>query len=135
MKKWSGTSTSSSSSAIQSSDGNYGVGAKIAAATRNHAGLVYLSWKGGKGAMIHLWRDPATGQYGLRQMHRPDGSFEHWGEIDEDVRPEIIGEHGTKIILYGNAEDQDTMKAPRKPGHPRPIAKYLNTRYFDSRSP
>ena len=121
----------SSSSAVQSSDGNYGVGAKIAAATRNHAGLVYLSWKGGKGTMIHLWRDPATGQYGLRQMLRPDGTFEHWGEIDEDVRPEIINEHGTKIILYGNAEDQDTMKAPPEAGAPTTwIAKYLNTRYY-----
>src|SRR5688572_11578956 len=35
----------SSSAHIQSHAGNYGVGAKIAAATRNHAGLIYLSWK------------------------------------------------------------------------------------------
>src|SRR5687768_13093670 len=34
----------SSSSAEQSFLGNYGVGAKIAAATRNPAGLIYLSW-------------------------------------------------------------------------------------------
>ncbi len=121
----------SSSSSIQSSDGNYGVGAKIAAATRNHAGLVYLSWKEGKGTMIHLWRDPISGQYGLRQMLRPDGSFGHWGEIDEDVKPEVVGEHGTKIILYGNSLDQDTMKAPPEAGAPTTwIAKFLNTRYF-----
>ena len=35
----------SSSLREQSMTGNYGVGAKIAAATRNHAGLVYMSWK------------------------------------------------------------------------------------------
>ena len=121
----------SSSSSVQSSDGNYGVGAKIAAATRNHSGLVYLSWQENKGAMIHLWRDPQTGQYGLRQMERPDGSFGHWGVTDEDVRPEMIGEHGTKIILYGNSPDQDTMAAPQGASSPSTwIAKYLNTRYF-----
>jgi sensor histidine kinase regulating citrate/malate metabolism len=65
----------SSSLQQQSLSGNYGVGAKIAAATRNHAGLIYLSWKAEQGAMIHLWRDPDTGQYGLRQITRPDGTF------------------------------------------------------------
>src|SRR6266581_7354136 len=48
----------SSSGAQQSFTGNYAVGAKIAAATRNHAGMVYLSWKDGRGTMIHLWRNP-----------------------------------------------------------------------------
>lgn len=33
----------SSSASSQSMQGNYGVGAKIAAATRNHAGLIYTS--------------------------------------------------------------------------------------------
>ena len=65
----------SSSIAKQTLAGNYGVGAKVSAATRNHHGLIYLSWKEGKGAMIHLWRDPQTGQYGLRQfaLRDPDG--------------------------------------------------------------
>src|SRR5262249_1736875 len=48
----------SSSLVEQSVQGHYGVGAKIAAATRNHAGLIYLSWKDDHGSMIHLWRDP-----------------------------------------------------------------------------
>jgi len=48
----------SSSMSEQSETGNFGVGAKIAAAPRNHAGLIYLSWKDGVGYMIHLWRDP-----------------------------------------------------------------------------
>jgi hypothetical protein len=70
----------SSSLQEQSMTGNYGVGAKIAAATRNHAGLVYMSWKAGRGNMIHLWRDPETYQYGLRQFRRPDGTFGHYVE-------------------------------------------------------
>ena len=39
----------SSSVATQSLSGNYGVGAKIAAATRNPTGVLYLSWKQGEG--------------------------------------------------------------------------------------
>ncbi|MBZ5559958.1 MAG: ATP-binding protein [Acidobacteriia bacterium] len=121
----------SSSGTIQASDGNYGVGAKVAAATRNHAGLIYLSWKSGKGSMIHLWRNPGTKQYGLRQIQRPDGTFGHWADLDDLVKPEVIGEHGTKIILFGNSPEQDTMKAPAEAASPSAwIAKYLNSRYF-----
>lgn len=121
----------SSSATIQSVEGNYGVGAKIAAATRNHAGLIYLSWKGNEGNMIHLWRDPVTGQYGLRQIARPGGTYGHFAEIDDTIKPEIIGEHGTKIVLYGMTEGADSMKAPPEaPSPSRWIAKYLNARYF-----
>jgi hypothetical protein len=121
----------SSSSAAQSHSGNYGVGAKVAAATRNHAGLIYLSWKGGQGSMIHLWRDPDTGQYGLRQIEKPDGTFGHCAELEDTIKPDVIQGHGTKIILFGNAQDQDTMKAPAEAPSPSAwIARYLNTRYF-----
>jgi hypothetical protein len=65
----------SSSGRVQSVDGNYGVGAKISAATKNPAGVIYLSWKHGTGAMIHLWRNPETGEYGLKQMKLPNGSY------------------------------------------------------------
>jgi hypothetical protein len=121
----------SSSSSAQSLYGNYGVGAKIAAATRNHAGLIYLSWQYGRGSMIHLWRDPKSGQYGLRQIERPDGSFGHFAEVDDTIKPALIDQHGTRIVLFGMTDDADTMKAP--PGSPSPsrwIAKYLNPRYF-----
>lgn len=121
----------SSSGSIQSSDGNYGVGAKVAAATRNHAGLIYLSWKGSRGSMIHLWRNPDTRQYGLRQIQLLGGTFGHSAELDDMVKPEIIEDHGTKIILFGNSPDQDTMKAPPEAASPSAwIAKYLNSRYF-----
>ncbi len=121
----------SSSLSEQSLTGNYGVGAKIAAATRNHAGLIYMSWQNGVGAMIHLWKDPSTGEYGLRQIERPDGTFDHWAEIDDDVKPDIITDHGTKVILYGNTENHDTMRAPGGASSPsRWIAKHLNSRYF-----
>ena len=121
----------SSSGALQTSEGNYGVGAKIAAATRNHAGLIYLSWKDNQGAMIHLWRDPETGQYGLRQIENSLGELHHFGDIGEQFKPELIEEHGTKIILYGNTDEQDTLEPPPEaPSGARWVAKYLNTRYF-----
>ncbi len=121
----------SSSAQKQSIAGNYGVGAKIAAATRNHHGLIYLSWKKAQGAMIHLWRDPATGQYGLRQIERPDGSYGHHASVEDAVKPDIISEHGTRIVLHGNIADEDTVEAPEgAPNKSRWIAKYLNSRYF-----
>ncbi len=121
----------SSSLTEQSLTGRYGVGAKIAAATRNLAGLIYLSWKDGEGSMIHLWRDPRDGQYGLRQIQRPDGTFGHYGAVEDTIKPEMITDHGTKIILYGNHETDDTITAPEaSPSPSRWIAKYLNSRYF-----
>jgi hypothetical protein len=120
----------SSSLSDQSFDGNFGVGAKIAAATRNPAGLIYMSWKEGRGSVIHLWRDE-TGQYGLRQIERPDGSFGHFGDLEDSVKPDLIDQHGTMVTLLGKTDPDDTMKAPDSaPSPSRWIAKYLNSRYF-----
>jgi len=58
----------SSSGSQQSFTGNYGVGAKIAAATKNPAGVLYQSWKGGDGYMVLLEKNPATHSYGLRDI-------------------------------------------------------------------
>lgn len=91
----------SSSLSEQSLSGNYGVGAKIAAATRNHAGLIYMSWKNGVGAMIHWWKDPSNGVYGLRQIEPALDRLEQayrcsplwqsrlamWMKYDEDIDP------------------------------------------------
>lgn len=123
----------SSSIREQSMQGNFGVGAKIAAATRNHDGLVYLSWAGGQGSMIHLWRDPNSGVYGLRQLELPDGTYSHWAPIDDALKPDLIGDHGTMVVLLGNTSDQDTMRLPASSAAmsaSRWIARYLNTRYY-----
>jgi hypothetical protein len=122
----------SSSVSAQSMSGNYGVGAKIAAATRNPAGVLYLSWKQGEGSMIHLYRDSETGQYGLKQWQHQDGSYAHFLLIDDYVRPEIITQHGTKVVLLGTSDDANTMQAPQGVASPsRWISKYLNTRFFE----
>jgi hypothetical protein len=121
----------SSSLSKQSLHGNYGVGAKIAAATRNPAGVSYFSWKNGKGAMIRLHKDELTGQYGLQQWERSDGSWAHYLPIQDDLKPEIITDHGTMVVLHGRSATDNTLLAP--PGVPAPkrwITRYLNTRYF-----
>lgn len=124
----------SSSAHEQSHEGNYGVGAKIAAATRNHHGLIYLSWHNGTGSVIHLWRDPDSGEYGLRQQQRPNGTFGHWAHIEDTVKPREdpeIDQHGTKVVLLGNDPEENTMQAPPGAASPsRWVGRYLNTRYF-----
>src|SRR5438093_7322004 len=121
----------SSSASEQSLTGNYGVGAKIAAATRNHEGMLYLSWKHGRGSMIHLWRNPENGVYGLKQLARADGTFSEYLELEDSVRPDPIVDHGTMIVLLGSSEEDNTMKAPTGAASPsRWIAKYLNTRFY-----
>jgi hypothetical protein len=121
----------SSSVNVLSATGNYGVGAKIAAAPKNRVGLLYLSWKDGIGYMIHLWRDPSTGNYGLRQLALPDGSVGYWANIQSDTKPPLIDKNGTMVVLLGNEEEADTLAPPdATPSPSRWITKYLNTRYF-----
>ncbi|TAN21368.1 MAG: ATP-binding protein [Acidobacteria bacterium] len=117
----------SSSMHAQSKHGNFGMGAKIAAAPRSTHGLVYLSWKNGQGSMIHLWKDPTSGAYGLRR--HPNGEF--WLQITDDIKPDPIKGHGTAVIMLGNNYDENTMNAPPEAQIPsRWITRYLNGRYF-----
>lgn len=117
----------SSSMHRQSKHGNFGMGAKVAASPRNTLGLVYVSWKGGRGAMIHLWKDPDTDTYGLRR--HPNGEF--WLAVTDDIKPEPIKHHGTMVVLLGNKHGENTMDAPPEASIPsRWITRYLNSRYF-----
>jgi hypothetical protein len=117
----------SSSIHEQSATGNFGVGAKIAAAPLNPEGLVYLSWKDGIGSMIHLHKDPTTGDYGL--MRFANGEF--WQHIQNDVKPEPIADHGTMVVLLGKSPGQSTVEPPTGVRMPRKwILRYINSRFF-----
>lgn len=119
----------SSSLHKQSSDGNFGVGAKIAAAPRNPHGIVYMSWKDGVGHMIHLWFDPEERVYGLKRWAKNHGEF--WTPVSNDLKPEQIKNHGTVVVLLGKSDDHNTMDPPQDtPMRSRWILRYLNTRYF-----
>ena len=118
----------SSSIHEQSETGNFGVGAKISAAPLNPEGLVYLSWKDGVGYMIQLFKDPATGDYGLQRF--PSGEF--WQRMQNDVKPEPIKDHGTMVVLLGKSATQSTMEAPPGTRMARKwILRYLNSRFFE----
>jgi hypothetical protein len=121
----------SSSGHIQSVDGNFGVGAKIAAATRNPAGVVYQSWVDGQGTMIQLWRDPETQQYGLKQFQLPDGSYSHVVPLGPEAKPEQIDRHGTKVTLLGHGPKDRTIDGPAGvPTRSRWFNRQLGSRYF-----
>lgn len=121
----------SSSGSEQSFTGNYGVGAKIAAATKNPAGVIYQSWKNGDGWMVQLEKNSTTGEYGLRQWELKDGSYSYYVPLDDAVRPDEITAHGTKVILMGAKNSDSTIGPPPDAASPsRWISKYLNTRYF-----
>jgi len=115
---------------VQSSNGNFGVGAKLSAATRNREGLTYLSWKDGVGAIVHMWHDPVAKVYGLRRWEQNGGEF--WAPIADEHKPHEIDRHGTQVIFHGNSPDEQTVDAP--PGVSMPskwITRYLNSRYFE----
>jgi hypothetical protein len=119
----------SSSLHQQSSGGNFGVGAKIAAAPRNLHGIVYMSWKEGIGHMIHLWFDPEEKVYGLKRWAKNHGEF--WTPVSNDLKPEQIKDHGTVVVLLGKSDDDNTMEPPPDtPMKSHWILRYLNTRYF-----
>jgi hypothetical protein len=121
----------SSSGSEQSFTGNYGVGAKIAAATKNPAGVIYHSWKNGEGHMVQLGKSGTTGEYGLHQWELKDGTYAHYFPLDDAVKPPELGANGTKVILIGLHESDVTIAAPPDAASPsRWISKYLNTRYF-----
>ncbi len=122
----------SSSGAEQSMTANYGIGAKIAAATKNPAGVIYQSWKNGDGYMIQLEKSAETGEYGLCQWELEDGTYSHYMPLEDDVKPEEIDQHGTKVILLGKIDTENTMLPPKEAAAPsRWVSKYLNTRYFE----
>ena len=120
-----------SSRSQQSLGGNYGLGGKIACASRNPAGVVYQSWKNGEGHQVWLCRDDASGDYGLRQFRIDEDVFCHHPAVPPQFKPLIVDGHGTQVILMGRSESEDTTKAPEGiVDSPTWIARYLNSRYY-----
>jgi hypothetical protein len=126
----------SCSGSVQAIDKNYGIGAKISSAARNHAGIEYLSWKDGAGSMICLWKDQVTGEYGLRPLGDED-SIEHVASLNDSVinKFPVIAEYGsgTHVVLHGSTDNEDTFSKSAElseRGAGQWVRKYLNTRYF-----
>ena len=115
----------------QAKNANYGIGAKIAGGLANPAGIIFQSWKHGKGHMVQLWKDPDTGAYGLKEF--TDSSTSWLVEMNDKYKPDIIDQHGTKVILLGTCDTDDTTivgDVPAGVERKKWVPFYLNTRYF-----
>jgi len=112
---------------------NYGVGAKISSLTRNHFGVQYESWKGGVGHTIIIRYNPKFDVFGIQGFNDVNGNVVYHRTIADTQRPDFVLEHGTRVTLFGNTLDQDTMAPPwgvsgDKGGW---LFEYLNRRYYE----
>lgn len=121
-----------SASGNKNEHANYGVGAKISALTRNHAGIQYESWKDGVGHMVLIKYNDDQDIYGIQGTETGDGRTLYALKIPGELKPSIINNHGTRVTLWGMTEEQDTMLPPEGiiGGKDSWIALYLNTRFF-----
>jgi len=122
----------SSSGGVANQHQNYGVGAKISALTRNHAGIQYESWKDGKGYCVFICYQAESDVYGVQGFVTGTGEPVYARPISDDDKPDMIGDHGTRVTLMGMNPTQDTMHPPHGvPGtREQWITNYLNTRFF-----
>jgi len=122
-----------SSSREQSAAGNFGVGAKVAAGSRNPHGLEYRSWHQGHGALVCFKRHP-DGRWGLEPQRWPDGHTDYWRPLSEADKPWMLRaqDHGTQVVLLGEHERHDTTQAPESVTDARRhwITRYLNARFL-----
>lgn len=122
----------SSSGSAANPNQNYGVGAKISALTRNHAGIFYQSWKDGSGHAVFIKYDDEARIYGIQGADRY-GKTIFAPKLKDDDKPALISEqHGTRVTLFGMTEDQDTMLPLSGVSGIREswLVMYLNSRFF-----
>ena len=117
----------------QSSTGNFGVGAKVAAGSRNPAGLEYRSWHDGQGSLVCFKRH-RDGRWGLEPQHWGNGHTDFWRPLSEADKPWLLRSqaHGTQVVLLGQHERHDTTRAPESVTEARRqwITRYLNGRFL-----
>ena len=122
-----------SSGREHSAGGNFGVGAKVAAGSRNPHGLEYRSWHHGQGALVCFKRHP-DGRWGLEPQRWPDGRSDFWRPLDEQEKPWLLRDHdhGTQVVLLGQHERHDTTQPPDSvsDGRGQWITRYLNARFL-----
>jgi hypothetical protein len=126
---------------------NFGVGAKTSLLPWNQYGLVVISWYEGDASMIWVHRDPVTGEYGLKlfKVEDEDTGLLSWEAVVEPfddpehgcdwsrVKPDCLMDHGTVIVLLGNAPTDNTVLGdPGRPeGDIKGISSYLNRRIWE----
>jgi len=113
---------------------NYGIGAKVAGLHHSPLGMMYEVWKKGAGFFGILMKHPEKNAYGLMQHEMEDGSLHPYVEIPSGSMPDTkrckVTEHGSKVILLGKEESEDTYLPEGAPYGRNWLARYLNRRYF-----
>ena len=79
----------------QSQTGNFGVGAKVAAGSRNPHGLEYRSWHQGDGSLVCFKRHP-DGRWGLEPQRWADGRVDFWRPLGEAEKPWLLRGRGSR---------------------------------------
>jgi hypothetical protein len=100
---------------------NDGVGAKVAAGSRNPHGLEYRSWHQGSGALACFKRDP-NGRWGLEPQDWPDGTHDFWRPLGESEKPWALRghPHGTRWCCSASTSGTTPRRRPgasAKPGN------------------
>ena len=117
----------------QSITGNFGVGAKVAAGSRNPQGLEYRSWYEGHGSLVCFKRHP-DGRWGLEPQRWENGRTDYWRPLGDADKPWLLRgqDHGTQVVLLGQHERHDTTQAPASvtDGRRHWITRYLNGRFL-----
>lgn len=113
---------------------NLGVGAKIACALPNPAGIRYRSWTRPGAGVEAIFARHEPGGWGLRTQPGADGRQRASWELDDAAMHEALAQagHGTQITLFGRARRQDTFQAPKAlvENRSRWLLRYLNRRFF-----
>jgi hypothetical protein len=126
---------------------NFGVGSKTSLLPWNKFGLVVISWVDGDASMIWMFRDPNTGEYGLKVVEAEDPETHEtslesvYTPYDDPesgcdwslVKPDFIESHGTVIVLLGNDPQEHTVKGDphRDEDDIKGISAYLNKRVWE----
>ena len=112
---------------------NYGVGAKISSLTRNLFGVQYESWKEGGGHAIIIRYNNKFDVFGIQGFPDEKGEVQYHRPIADSQKPDFIQEHGTRVTLFGDNIEQDTMAPPWGVSGEKStwLYEYLNKRYFE----
>ena len=104
----------SSSGRNMDADGNFGIGAKVAALPWNPYGIVFMSWTKDDNGMVRLFRRN-DGNYGLFRFNESDDSGDNFTDLTvppEDYQESWQKPSGTTVVLLGKTAEQDTIFGP-----------------------
>lgn len=123
---------------------NFGVGAKIASLPWNPEGIVVISYREGRAAMIEIVLDSQTGEYELIEFQGEnktscviDPASIDWSQANEidwaSLRPDWLTTHGTILVLKGSEQSPDTILGNPQSGEAdiKGLSAYLNSRFWN----